>query len=196
MKRSQILAAVALGAASVAQASVVFFDDAPKNGAAYWQDGSATSVLAPAGEPFAGASPCIKLTMTAWPQAGVYINTTVSAPDTVIEAQIYRVDAGDLHLRYGGGWTDMALDATNNNAWTIDGQPGDYSFSNNAWHTLRVDVAALGITDTVNTIGMAAGGSTRVWYMDNVQVTSVPEPTAMGLIGLSALGVLGRRRRA
>jgi hypothetical protein len=53
-------------------------------------------------------------------------------------------------------------------------------------------VPAMGDTFAFNAV---TGGSTQDVFLDNISITTVPEPSALGLLGLSAAGMLMARRR-
>lgn len=45
-------------------------------------------------------------------------------------------------------------------------------------------------------VGVGAGGADITSFIDNVRIAVVPEPAAVGLLAMSGLGLLARRRRA
>ncbi len=52
-----------------------------------------------------------------------------------------------------------------------------------------------GVTLQFNAATGAVSGSSIALFIDNVSVSTIPEPTSAALIGLSSLGLLARRRR-
>lgn len=103
--------------------------------------------------------------------------------------------------------------STNGTAWSLTGA----SIAANAWTTIEavaninaatwsiyVNGAAV-LTDATFAAGDLAGVNAigflpqppdgSVFYIDNVRLEAVPEPTALGMLGLGAAGLLARRRK-
>ena len=88
----------------------------------------------------------------AWTQAGFSLNSvqSVDADNNILELQIYR-DAGSngvLSLR-DASWRQFVLNENNNQFWSIDGESGFSGLNDleeGQWHTLRIDMDAIGMS--------------------------------------------------
>tara|TARA_Y100000589_G_scaffold122973_2_gene117401 strand:- start:740 stop:2542 length:1803 start_codon:yes stop_codon:yes gene_type:complete len=165
-------------------ASVVLFDDAPQNGASLWPVNGTTSVLSSGNDPVASGTHSIALTIGTWSQAGLKIDQVAPAWQTLLRAMVYRV-AGDIPtftIRHGTTWAGLVMSNDNNTHWTIDGQPGNYTFSNNQWHVLEIDLDGLGIsTANIVTLAIRGGSGTGEFFIDDVEfVSPVPMPPVAG----------------
>ena len=63
------------------------------------------------------------------------------------------------------------------------------------WKKFAYQFTATGSSTTLGFISGQGGNDTVGHYLDNVSVTTVPEPSVLGLIALGAMGLLFTRRR-
>ncbi|MEO0884092.1 MAG: carbohydrate-binding protein, partial [Pseudomonadota bacterium] len=188
-----LLCGVAIGTlqpAAIGQANsgnftpdITLFDDNASSGAGVWNNsGSATIVGDPAGR----AGSALRINSIPYGQSGLLVQRTLSPDQQYLQFEYYRPsgNAGELTLRHGGSWAAMALNGSNNQHWTVNGQPGPSSMgqlAESTWHTVQVDLAGLGIT-IFQAIGMKGGGGGATNYFDNVLLGTLggstpPPPT-------------------
>lgn len=157
----------------------VLFDDNVQNGAALWQQSSSISELSYGSDPVASGTTSIAIEAVSWSQAGLAINQTAPAGQTLLEAKIYRASGsgGSLIFRYGSSWLTVTLNSSNNANWTLDGQPGITSYTPDTWHTLQIDLGALGLAnEPIKAIGVKGSSSTAYYFMDDVAFVSNGAP--------------------
>ena len=156
----------------------ILFDDNLQNGASFYSANGSTSDFAPVGEPIFVGSESIKLVMDSWTQAGIGINQTAPATNQLLEAMVYRAagSQGTFGLRYGSGWVHLNLTDDNSEFWTIDGAPGNYAFTDDAWHKLVIDLDGLGVAaEIIHAMMVKSNSGSDTFYMDEVAfVTSTP----------------------
>ncbi|MFG0250998.1 MAG: DNRLRE domain-containing protein [Phycisphaeraceae bacterium JB051] len=160
----------------------VLFDDDVQNGAAFWSQSTSISELSYSTDPAASGTYSIAIEAASWSQAGLAINQTPPAGQTILEAKIYRVSGsgGSIVIRYGSSWTAITLNSTNNDKWTLDGQPGITTYTNDTWHTLQIDLAAFGLaSQSIKAIGFKGSSTTAYYFMDDVAFVGTGAPEAV-----------------
>lgn len=166
-------------ASPAARAELFLFDDDVANGAAFWHESAyGLAELSSGSDPIAVGTHSFVIEASNWSQAGLSINMTPPQGQSILEARIYRPsgNGGSLVFRYGSSWTAITLSSTNSDKWTLDGQPGFTTFTNDAWHTIKIDLAAFGLdTTNIKTIGIKGSSSLTTWFMDEV-VFKTPTP--------------------
>ncbi len=154
----------------------VLFDDTPQNGTYLWSTGSSISDYTTSGEPVASGSTAIAMEAVSWTQAGLNIGQAPPAGYSILEAKIYRVSGsgGSPMFRRGNNWLKINLNDANSANWTLDGQPGTSNFSDDTWHTIRIDLDAFGIEqgESVIAVGFQGPSGTGYYYMDDVAFVS------------------------
>lgn len=158
---------------------VVLFDDNVQNGAAFWEQSSSISELSYDTDPVATGTYSIAIEAASWSQAGLAINQVPPTGQTILEAKIYRVagSGGSIVFRYGSSWLAVTLNSTNNDKWTLDGQPGITTYSDDTWHTLQIDLDAFGLaSESIKAIGFKGSTSTVYYFMDDVAFVSSGAP--------------------
>ena len=163
----------------------ILFDDSLQNGASFYAGSSAESDFSPVGEPIFAGSHSIKLVMDSWTQAGIGIHQTAPTTDQTVEMMVYRVagSQGTFGVRYGSGWTHLLLTDENNEFWSIDGTPGNYNFTDDAWHKLAIDLAGLGISNEfIHTMTIMSDSDFDTYYLDEITFAPQEPITPTGLI--------------
>lgn len=88
-------------------------------------------------------------------------------------------------------YTTLSLTDVAAGAWTLDGV-GDVAAGTNLYTTLLGQITELGVGVSFGSFAIPAGESFAVLNFDNIMV---PEPSALVLACLGAVGLLGRRAR-
>ncbi|MDP3406502.1 MAG: Ig-like domain-containing protein, partial [Brevundimonas sp.] len=125
-------------------------------------------------------SSSVKVTLNQWAQGGIYAERTItSGVNSVLQFWIRRESSawdGGLMLRHGSGWSEMNLNSSNNQHWSIDGVTGKTGLSDlqaGTWHKVEVDLAALGVTQLKAMVWKTGGANGAVVYMDTVSLGSI-----------------------
>lgn len=161
-----------LFAAKSSFASVILFDDEPRNGAKLWATSSSESTLTQIGEPVVDGERAISMQAHYWTQSGLRIAQVPPFKNSILEAKIYRKSGnkGSLMFRRGNDSLKINLDETNNEFWTLDGMPGHNNFSDDTWHTIRINLNGFNLDENekVLAIGIQGPLGTGIFYMDSV----------------------------
>ncbi|HAI11689.1 MAG TPA: hypothetical protein DCM28_08285, partial [Phycisphaerales bacterium] len=160
----------------------VLFDDNTQNGTALWEQSSSISELSYGTDPVASGTHSIAIEAASWSQAGLAISKTAPVGQTILEAKIYRVSGsgGSIVFRYGSSWLAVTLSSSNNDKWTLDGQPGITSYTPDTWHTLQIDLEAFGLAnENIKAIGFKGSSTTAYYFMDDVAFVGTGAPTAI-----------------
>jgi hypothetical protein len=111
---------------------------------------------------------------------------------TQMELELYYLDGNNNPV------TISSVVVTNHNVGLLylthlDAYPLDLPAvqAGDAWRGKTIGIAIASLTDVLDT-GHAAG----YWDVDNVQLTELPEPASLGILGLGVLGMCLRRRNA
>jgi|GEM_PF-5603601 len=123
---------------------VLFEDDFADGVRAFTEGNNGNSATVAGGE--------LALVGGAWTQAGFSLNSvqSIDADNNILELQIYR-DAGSngvLSLR-DASWRQFVLNENNNQFWSVDGETGFSGLNDleeGQWHTLRIDMDAIGMS--------------------------------------------------
>jgi len=153
-------------------ASIILFDDKPRNGTSLWSTSSSESTLTKIGEPVADGERAILMQANYWTQSGLRIAQVPPFKNSILEAKIYRKSGnkGTLMFRRGNDSLKINLDETNNEFWTLDGLPGHNNFSDDTWHTIRINLNGFNLDENekVLAIGIQGPLGTGRFYMDSV----------------------------
>ncbi len=134
-----------------------------------------------------------KITLRSDPLAipvGVAADDTLSWSYDASELNDYEADDSFLSLGidFGNGVVILSNDPT------LDGDSGFETFSGN--HVLTSDDLSAGEFSVEVVIHNIRDVKDGRLFVDNVNLSSVPEPASLALIGIGGIGVLLRRRRA
>lgn len=154
----------------------ILFDDQPQNKTSLWSTSSKTvsskSMLTSNDDPVAEGSHAIAIEASNWTQAGLYLSQSPPDSHSILEAKIYRVAGsnGKLMFRRGNNWLKINLDESNNEHWTLNGEPGTNSYSDDTWHTLQIHLDGFNIEEgeKIIAIGVQGPKGTGYFYMDSV----------------------------
>jgi hypothetical protein len=138
----------------------------------------------------------------------IQLTITGLTPSSAYKVATYSYDSSGGHTT---NWTATA--PTTNSGGTVgyDPDPADTFVAPSDEQSITW-VAGTTPAEAVFTLTSSASGSVSLWafggtgvtgnnnadttYLDGFQIASVPEPASLGLIGLSSLGLLSRRRKA
>ena len=129
-------------------------------------------------DPEGSGSATIRVVGGAWNAGGVRRSQSVTADTRMLRFRIYRMPGSDTNALYveHGSWLQLALDASNNAFWSIDGVSGLSGAADlveGQWHTVEVDLTGIGVTGFKGIFVSGDGDGNDVFHFDDVTLGPV-----------------------
>ncbi|MEM9669965.1 MAG: putative Ig domain-containing protein, partial [Pseudomonadota bacterium] len=155
-------------------ASDVLFDDALGTTAGLWRNSTTQSPeVSLASDPLDGSNTVLRIDSTPGNQNGLMSFQTIGENNRYLQFDIYRPagQGGTLRIRHDSWVNTTYLNGGNRDHWTVNGErpsSGNLSgLAENTWHTIRVDLQGLNVTD-FQAFGVSGDGGGDTYYIDNV----------------------------